>query len=98
MRGLQVDDYLIVAAVGFYTLLCVSLNQVVFGGGSNLLTDEEIATLTPESIKDRTLGSKWVFVSEHAMVLTIWALKAVMLLLYARVTYVIHSLPTFNYV
>jgi hypothetical protein len=73
--------------VGFYTLLCVSLNQVVSGGGSNLMSEEEIRELTPESHAERTRGSKWVFVSEHAMILTIWTLKAVMLLLYARITY-----------
>jgi hypothetical protein len=74
--------------VVFYTLLCVSLNQVVSGGGSNLMSEDDIRELTPESHAERTTGSKWVFVSEHAMVLTIWTLKTVMLLLYARITYV----------
>jgi hypothetical protein len=55
-------------------------------GGSNLLTDEEIALLTPETTADRVEGSKWVFVSEHGMLLTIWPMKAAMLFLYARIT------------
>lgn len=58
------------------------------GAGSNLMTPEEEAQLTPEIIEDRIRGSKWVFVSEHAMLLTIWSMKAAMLTLYARVTYV----------
>lgn len=56
----------------WYTLLVVSFNQMVTGDGSNLLTEEEIELLTPESIESRIAGSKWVFVSEHAMLLTIW--------------------------
>lgn len=50
------------------------------------MTDEEVAQLTPETTAQRVKGSKWVFVSEHAMLLTIWSMKAAMLVLYARVT------------
>lgn len=50
------------------------------------MTDEEVAQLTPQIIAQRVKGSKWVFVSEHAMLLTIWSMKAAMLVLYARIT------------
>ena len=56
------------------------------GAGSNLMTDAEVADLTPTIKAQRVRGAKWVFVSEHAMLLTIWAMKAAMLVLYARVT------------
>lgn len=56
------------------------------GAGSNLMTDEEVAALTPEITAERMKGSKWVFVTEHAMLLTIWSMKAAMLVLYARIT------------
>lgn len=56
------------------------------GAGSNLMTDEDIAALTPAIAAQRVEGSKWVFVSEHAMLLTIWSMKAAMLVLYARIT------------
>lgn len=59
---------------------------MLVGGGSNLLSEEEIEALTPESTAARVEGSKWVFVSEHAMLLTIWSMKAAMLVLYARIT------------
>src|SRR5213079_2187459 len=42
IRELQLDDYLLVLASGWYTLLCVSLNKVANGGGSNLMTEEDI--------------------------------------------------------
>lgn len=73
-------------ALIWYTILCVSLNEVASGGGSNLMTPEDVAALTPEIKEERVRGSKWVFVSEHAMVLTIWSLKFCLLSLYFRIT------------
>lgn len=75
-------------AVLWYTILCVALNQVASGGGSNLMTEEDKLHLTDSKIAERVRGSKWVFVSEHSFVLCIWALKACMLVIYARITYV----------
>jgi len=86
IRGLQVDELLMLSAVVWYTILCVSLNEVASGGGSNLMTAEDIAALTPEIHEERVRGSKWVFVSEHAMILTIWTLKFCMLIIYGRIT------------
>ncbi|KAK2751408.1 hypothetical protein FQN55_000681 [Onygenales sp. PD_40] len=84
--GLQLDDYLMITAVLWYTLLCVALNQVVSGGGSNLMTEEDIRNLTPITKAARVAGSKWVYLSEHVMVLTIWTMKFCMLTIYARIT------------
>ncbi|GIJ83503.1 hypothetical protein Asppvi_002326 [Aspergillus pseudoviridinutans] len=94
VRNLQVDDYLMLFAVLWYTLLCVALNEVASGGGSNLMTDEEIANianLSPASYADRVRGSKWVFVSEHSFILAIWAMKACMLVIYSRITEGLHA-------
>ncbi|KAL2379025.1 hypothetical protein RJZ90_005591 [Blastomyces dermatitidis] len=57
--GLQLDDYLMLTVVFWFTLLCVSINQVISGGGSNLLSEEEILALTPETTAARISGSKW---------------------------------------
>ncbi|EEA26302.1 hypothetical protein TMatcc_005432 [Talaromyces marneffei ATCC 18224] len=86
LRNIQVDDYLMVLGVIWYTILCVALNQVASGGGSNLMTDEDIANLTPSIYAERVRGSKWVFVSEHAFILTVWSCKSCMLVIYARLT------------
>ena len=86
IRRLELDDAFILFGLFWYTILCVSFNQIATGAGSNLMTPEEEAALTPQSTADRVRGSKWVFVSEHAMLLTIWSMKAAMLVLYARVT------------
>lgn len=53
------------------------------------MTEEDIRNLTPETHAERVRGSKWVYVSEHFMILTIWTLKTVMLLIYGRITYVL---------
>ncbi|KAL4787520.1 hypothetical protein BJX76DRAFT_318795 [Aspergillus varians] len=86
IRNLQSDDYMMMFAVVWYTILCVALNEVASGGGSNLMTQEDIDNLTPEIHAERVRGSKWVFVSEHAFVLAIWAMKACMLIIYSRIT------------
>lgn len=75
-------------AVVWYTILCVALNEVASGGGSNLMTPEDEANLTPSSYAERVRGSKWVFVSEHAFILCVWSCKSCMLVIYARLTYV----------
>lgn len=81
-----------VFAVIWYTILCVALNEVASGGGSNLMTQEDIDNLTPEIYDERVKGSKWVFVSEHAFILAIWSMKTCMLIIYARITYGPNSL------
>jgi len=86
IQHIQSDDYFVCFGLLSYTLLCVSFNQMLKGAGSNLMTDEEVAQLTSDITAERVKGSKWVFVSEHAMLLTIWSMKAAMLVLYARVT------------
>lgn len=88
IRNLQIDDYIMLFAVLWYTILCVALNQVASGGGSNLMTEEDRKSLTDEIIGERVRGSKWVFVSEHSFILCVWSLKACMLVIYARITYV----------
>ncbi|MCJ1467499.1 hypothetical protein MMC07_006124 [Pseudocyphellaria aurata] len=82
----QGDDYLMINATIWYTLLVVSINKIIFGGGSNFMTPDEEAALTPETVRERITGSKWVFVSEQAMILTIWSLKLCMLSIYRRLT------------
>ena len=88
IRKLQPDDWLALASVLWYTLLIVSLNQVFFSGGSNFMTAEEEAALTPYTTAQRVAGSKWVLVLEEMMVLTVWTCKLAMLTLYYRMTYV----------
>lgn len=90
---LQADDYIMINAMSWYTLLAVSMNMIIAGGGSNFMTPEEEASLTPETVKQRIEGSRWVLVSEQGMIITIWSLKLCMLFIYRRLTYVVVPFP-----
>ncbi|OJJ45575.1 hypothetical protein ASPZODRAFT_17024 [Penicilliopsis zonata CBS 506.65] len=96
-QNLQADDYLMIFAVVWYTILCVALNQVASGGGSNLMDEAAIEALTPAIKKERIRGSKWVFVSEHSFILSIWAMKGCMLVIYARLTEGLHQRRWINW-
>lgn len=86
IKHLQANDWVMLTVIPWYTLLVVSCNQIIFGGGSNYMTPDEIAALTPEIREARISGSKWVLLSEEVMVLTIWTCKVCMLLIYRRLT------------
>ena len=87
VRRLQLDDWVMFQAILWYTLLYVSCNEIIFGGGSNFMTQQDIANLTPATRRERVSGSKWVLVSESSLVLTIWSCKVCMLVIYRRLTY-----------
>ncbi|KAE9980130.1 hypothetical protein EG328_000495 [Venturia inaequalis] len=86
IRGFKSDDYLMMVAVVFYTVLIISLNTIVDGGGSNLFPPEEFVNFSPSEIKDRIFGSKLVIISEQAMLNVIYTLKACLLIMYSRLT------------
>ncbi|KAL8722867.1 MAG: hypothetical protein Q9225_000700 [Loekoesia sp. 1 TL-2023] len=96
ITGLSPDDWVMAQNILWYTLLYVSLHKIIFGGGSNFMTEEEIAALTPEGRETRIAGSKWVLVSEESMVLTIWSCKACMLFIYRRLTQGLKQLKIVN--
>ncbi|KAL2070108.1 hypothetical protein VTL71DRAFT_14788 [Oculimacula yallundae] len=85
-RGLQLDDYLMLLAGGFYTALVVCLNVISGGGGSNLYPPGSFETFTPQNIQDRIKGSKIVIISEQAMLNVIYTIKACMLIMFTRLT------------
>ncbi|TKX23574.1 hypothetical protein C1H76_4086 [Elsinoe australis] len=86
LRHLQVEDWIAFQLIGWFTLLTAALNKVINGGGSNFMTPEEEAALTPETTRERIIGSKFVLASEFGMIMTIWSCKAIMLLVYRRLT------------
>ncbi|KAL8706247.1 MAG: hypothetical protein Q9201_000684 [Fulgogasparrea decipioides] len=96
LSRLQPDDWFMSQNILWYTLLYVSANKVIFGGGSNFMTQEDIDNLTPESRAMRIAGSKWVLVSEESMVLTIWSCKVCMLFIYRRLTQGLKELKIVN--
>lgn len=83
---MHADDWTAVAVILWYTLLIVSMNEII-PRGYNYMSDAEVASLTPHEREVRSDGGKWVMVSEEMMVLTVWSCKVCMLLIYKRFTY-----------
>lgn len=54
--------------------------------GSNLINPADHVVLTVENVKKRVLGSKWVVTVEQMQILTIWTMKACLLIMYNRIT------------
>ena len=87
-KKLQVDDWVMIFALITYTTMIVSIN-IVADYNSNLLPpDFDTSTLTNEDIDEREYGSKMILVVEQCQIVTIWAVKACLLIMYYRLTYV----------
>jgi hypothetical protein len=71
---------------GFYTNLIICMN-IVAHLDTNLMLPSDIPLLTPESIKSRIRGSKYVLVVEQSMIMTIWSCKICLLLMYSKLTF-----------
>ena len=69
------------------TVLIVSIN-IIANTNSNLIDPSHPASLTPDDIEQRIFGSKMVLVTEQMQLITIWLVKACLLLMYHRLTYV----------
>lgn len=65
VRSLETDDYLMVLATIWYSLLVATFVAIVEGGGSNLFLPEELDTFTQEEVEDRIFRSKLVVMSEQ---------------------------------
>jgi hypothetical protein len=90
IKGLRSDDFVMLFAWSFFTLLCYSLNNLLnHGGKNNYLTPEQVAVLTPSDISEIVTDMKWVFAQEHFVLAVLWSAKAAMLIIYWRITLVL---------
>ncbi|KAI9154690.1 hypothetical protein HJFPF1_07247 [Paramyrothecium foliicola] len=85
IKKLQADDALILFAMVCDTVLIVSIN-IISHTSSNLIDPNEHVEFTPENVEERVFGSKMVLVSEQMQIITIWTVKACLLLMYNRLT------------
>lgn len=73
-------------ATGTYTALIVTIN-IVSNATTNLLPPGfDVNSLTDADIHKRQYGSKLVLVVEQCQILTTWAVKFCMLIMYSRLT------------
>ncbi|KAG5924051.1 hypothetical protein E4U53_003470 [Claviceps sorghi] len=84
-RHLMIDDYLMLFALMNFTGVVMSINEVA-ENGSNYMSPAEAAALTPEGVHNAIYGSIMTFVLEIFTITGTWAIKACLLILYARLT------------
>ncbi|KAK7749257.1 hypothetical protein SLS62_008336 [Diatrype stigma] len=94
VKKLQVDDGLMIFAMITDTVLIAAMN-VVSTTNSNLIDPDQPITLTPDVISERVLGSKMVLLVEQMQIVTIWTVKACLLIMYGRLTSVGPTMPSF---
>jgi hypothetical protein len=68
-----------------FTGFSVSVNEVA-KNGSNYMSPEQAAALTPEEVTTAIYGSKMTLVMEIFTLSTVWLVKACLLYLYYRLT------------
>lgn len=71
--------------------------NIIADTSSNLIDPNDTTELTPENIASREFGSKMVLVVEQMQCLTIWLVKACLLIMYGRLTYVNPNSPRHSY-
>lgn len=86
-RDLLADDYLMIVAFACLTGVVISSNEVA-KNGSNYVPEGETDDWTPAEVSQAEWGSKMLVALEEFMVGALWLVKACLLLLYARMTYV----------
>ncbi|KAG6061955.1 hypothetical protein E4U17_006078 [Claviceps sp. LM77 group G4] len=84
-KHLMLDDYLMLFALVNFTGVVISINEVA-KNGSNYMSPEAAAALTPEGVHNAIYGSVMTFVLELFTITAIWTVKACLLILYARLT------------
>lgn len=60
--------------------------SIISHTSSNLIDPDDTTELTPDNIKEREYGSKWVLVVEQMQIITIWSIKFCLLIMYNRLT------------
>ncbi|KAB8203433.1 hypothetical protein BDV34DRAFT_132614 [Aspergillus parasiticus] len=86
LKGLMVEDYIMLLTYGFYTNFIIWVNIQAKHPKTNILPPTGMQGLSEEDIQDRGYGSKITFVLEQSMVLVQWGCKACMILVYYRLT------------
>ncbi|KAI1184388.1 hypothetical protein F5B17DRAFT_83514 [Nemania serpens] len=85
-KKFQIDDFLMLLALAFDTVLMVAIN-IASHKNTNLINPEHVPLLTPEELTDRVLGSKLTLVTEQSQILVTWLVKTCLLIMYSRLTF-----------
>ncbi|KAK0654977.1 hypothetical protein B0T16DRAFT_498311 [Cercophora newfieldiana] len=92
--NLQIEDWLMMVVAVTFTAVMVCLGEVA-KNGSNFISDEVAASLTPEEKAMAIYGSKMALAMEMCALATIWLVKICLLILYHRLTLAYHLQHSF---
>jgi hypothetical protein len=70
------------------TVLVIVMHKIVVTSSNLIPPDENVNQYDQAEIRRRIYGSKLVLVVEQMQILTIWLVKACLLIMYYRMTYV----------
>jgi len=84
-KKMQLEDYLMFVAMMTDTVLVVAMN-IVADTSSNLIDPSDTTPLDAANKVTREYGSKMVLVVEQMQCITIWLVKACLLLMYSHLT------------
>ncbi|KAF2118293.1 hypothetical protein BDV96DRAFT_381896 [Lophiotrema nucula] len=85
-KELQLDDYLIVGAMCTDTVLMAVMHIIIHTSSNLIAPTDDPSRFSAAEINHRVYGSKLVLVVEQMQILTVWLVKACLLLLYNRMT------------
>lgn len=85
-KSFQADDYVMLVVLCFYTTLIATINIVRFVNSNLLPPGFDVATLSATDKAQREYGSKLILVVEQCQCVTVWGVKACLLILYFRLT------------
>lgn len=88
-KRLQLDDYLIMVAMATDTVLMICMDKVVQTNSNLIAPGDDVSRFSQTEIDNRIFGSKLVLVIEQMQILTIWLVKACLLIMYNRMTHVL---------
>ena len=71
------------------TALMAAMHMVVHSSSNLIAPNEDVSKFSSSEISQRIYGSKLVLVVEQMQCCTIWLVKACLLLMYRRMTYVL---------
>jgi hypothetical protein len=84
-KKLHIEDYMMLLVLATYTADMYAINQVAVNG-SNYMSPETAAALTPEGVQQAIWGSKMTLALEMFTLATEWIAKWCLVILYYRLT------------
>ncbi|KAH9879126.1 hypothetical protein J1614_002562 [Plenodomus biglobosus] len=88
-KRLQWDDYLILLAMATDSVLIAVMHEITKTSSNLIPPGDDVSQYSAAEIKNRIYGSKLVLVVEQMQILTIWLIKACLLIMYNRMTMVL---------